>query len=169
MTKSQNPKKFFDVISKLNYNHNKYKVELIGNIHPDVKVYIQNQGFEKFVEFISYVDHTEAIQNMVNSNFLLLVIPNTAKNKGIVTGKLFEYIRSMSKIIMIGPLDSDAAKIINDTSSGRCFDYDDSSDIVKYLESGKYSETVNFEKYSRKKLTSELVEILEKMNDDYKV
>ena len=51
MTKSQNPKNFFDVISKLNYNQNKYKVELIGNIHPDVKVYIQNQGFEKFVEF----------------------------------------------------------------------------------------------------------------------
>ncbi len=167
MTKSQNPKNFFDVISKLNYNQIKYKVELIGNIHPDVKVYIQNQGFEKFVEFISYVDHGEAIQKMVNSHFLLLVIPNTAKNKGIVTGKLFEYIRSMSKIIMIGPLDSDAAEIINDTSSGRCFDYDNSTDIVQYLESGKYPETINFEKYSRKNLTSELVETLEKMIDDY--
>ena len=43
MTKSQNPKNFFDVISKLNYNQNKYKVELIGNIHPDVKVYIQTK------------------------------------------------------------------------------------------------------------------------------
>ena len=167
MTKSQNPKNFFDVISKLNYNQIKYKVELIGNIHPDVKVYIQNQGFEKFVEFISYVDHGEAIQKMVNSHFLLLVIPNTAKNKGIVTGKLFEYIRSMSKIIMIGPLDSDAAEIINNTSSGRCFDYDNSTDIVQYLESGKYPETINFEKYSRKNLTSELVETLEKMIDDY--
>jgi len=167
MTKSQNPKNFFDVISKLNYNQIKYKVELIGNIHPDVKVYIQNQGFEKFVEFISYVDHGEAIQKMVNSHFLLLVIPNTAKNKGIVTGKLFEYIRSMSKIIMIGPLDSDAAEIINDTSSGRCFDYDNSTDIVQYLESGKYPETINFEKYSRKNLTSELVETLEKIIDDY--
>ena len=167
MTKSQNPKNFFDVISKLNYNQIKYKVELIGNIHPDVKVYIQNQGFEKFVEFISYVDHGEAIQKMVNSHFLLLVIPNTAKNKGIVTGKLFEYIRSMSKIIMIGPLDSDAAEIINDTSSGRCFDYDNSTDIVQYLESGKYPETINFEKYSRKNLTSELVKTLEKMIDDY--
>ena len=167
MTKSQNPKNFFEAISNLNYNQSKYKVELIGNIHPDVKVYIQNQGFEKFVEFISYVDHSEAIQKMVNSHFLLLVIPNTAKNKGIVTGKLFEYIRSMSKIIMIGPLDSDAAEIINNTSSGRCFDYDNSTDIIQYLESGKYPETINFEKYSRKNLTSELVETLEKIIDDY--
>ena len=167
MTKLQNPKNFFDVISKLNYNQNKYKVELIGNIHPDVKVYIQNQGFEKFVEIISYVNHSEAIQKMVNSHFLLLVIPNAAKNKGIVTGKLFEYIRSMSKIIMIGPLDGDAAEIINNTSSGRCFDYDNSTDIVQYLESSKYPETINFEKYSRKNLTLELIEILKKMIDNY--
>jgi hypothetical protein len=74
----------------------------------------------------------------------------------------------MSKIIMIGPLDSDAAEIINNTSSGRCFDYDNSTDIVQYLESSQYPETIHFEKYSRKNLTLELVEILEKMIDDYK-
>ena len=167
MTKSQNPKNFFKAISRLNSNQKKYKVELIGNIHPDIKVYIQEKGFDKFVYFLSYIDHGKAIQRMVNAHFLLLVIPNTVKNKGIVTGKLFEYIRSMSKIIMIGPLDSDAAEIINNTSSGRCFDYDNSTDIVQYLESSKYPETINFEKYSRKNLTLELVEILEKMIDDY--
>ena len=59
------------------------------------------------------------------------------------------------------------AEIINNTSSGRCFDYDNSTDIVQYLESSKYAETINFEKYSRKNLTLELVEILEKMIDDY--
>ena len=167
MTKSQNPKNFFKAISKLNYNQSIYKVELIGKIHYDIKTYIKDQGFDKFVHFVSYVDHSRAIQKMVNANFLLLVIPNTAKNKGIVTGKLFEYIRSMSKIIMIGPPDSDAAEIIEHTSSGRCFDYDNSTDIVQYLKSDKYPRTINFEKYSRKNLTSELAEILEKMIDDY--
>ena len=162
-----NPKNFFKAISKLNYKQNNFKIELIGNIHPDVKIYIQAQGFDKFVEFISYVDHSEAIQKMVDSNFLLLVVPNTAKNKGIVMGKLFEYIRSMSKIIAIGPLDSDAAEIISNTSSGRCFDYNNSTDIIEYLESGKYPETINFKKYCRKNLTSELVEILEEMIDNY--
>ena len=39
--------------------------------------------------------------------------------------------------------------------------------LLNYLESGKYSETINFEKYSRKNLTLELVKILEKMIDDY--
>ena len=167
MTKSQNPKNFFEVISKLNFNQNKYKVELIGNIHPDIKFYIQKKGFDKFVDFISYVDHSEAIQLMVDSHFLLLVIPNTARNRGIVTGKLFEYIRSMSKIIMIGPPDSDAAEIISNTSSGRCFDYDSSTDIIDYLEFGKYPKTINFNKYCRKNLTAELVEILEEMVDNY--
>jgi hypothetical protein len=91
------------------------------------------------------------------------VIPNTKKNKGIVTGKLFEYIRSMTKIIMIGPRNSDAAKIISETNSGRCFDFEDRDKIVKYLNSGPYTETKNYEKYSRDKLTFELSELFEEV------
>ena len=41
-----------------------------------------------------------------------LVIPNTTKNKGMLP-EVVQIHRSMSKIIMIGPLDSDAAEIIN--------------------------------------------------------
>ena len=73
----------------------------------------------------------------------------------------------MSKIIMIGPLDSDAAEILSKTASGKCFDYENSDDIIRYLESGEYSDTVNYERYSRKNLTLELVKILEKMIDNY--
>ena len=98
---------------------------------------------------------------MVNSNFLLLVIPNTKKNKGIITGKLFEYIRSMTKILMIGPQNCDAAKIISDTNSGRCFDFEDRERIVKYLNSSSYTKTKNYEKYSRDKLTFKLSELFE--------
>ena len=100
---------------------------------------------------------------MIDSNFLLLVVPNTKKNKGIVMGKLFEYIRSMTKIIMIGPTDSDAAKIINETSSGKCFGYKDSFKICEYLDSNENSVTINFEKYSRKNLTSKIVELFEEV------
>ena len=54
---------------------------------------------------------------------------------------------------MIGPLNNDAAEIIRGTSSGKCFDYEDSTNIIEYLECGEYSETLNFEKYSRKNLS----------------
>jgi len=163
MTKSQNPKRFFEVISKQNIDQIKYQIDLIGNIHPDIQDYIMTKGYDRFVILKPYVDHQEAIKKMVNSNFLLLVIPNTKKNKGIVTGKLFEYIRSMTKILMIGPQNCDAATIISDTNSGRCFDFEDRERIVKYLNSGPYTETKNYEKYSRDKLTFKLSELFEEV------
>ena len=163
MTKSQNPKRFFEVISKLDIDQIKYQIDLIGNIHPDIQEYIMEKGYDRFVSLKPYVNHQEAIQKMVNSNFLLLVIPNTKKNKGIVTGKLFEYMRSMTKIIMIGPKNCDAATIISDTNSGRCFDFGDRERIVKYLNSSSYTQTKNYEKYSRDKLASKLSELFEEV------
>ena len=121
------------------------------------------QGYDRFVSLKSYVDHQEAIKIMVNSTFLLLVIPNTRKNKGIVTGKLFEYIRSMTKILMIGPQNCDAATIISDTNSGKCFDFEDRERIVKYLNYCSNTETKNYEKYSRDKLTFELSKLFEEV------
>ncbi len=163
MTKSQNPKRFFEVISKQNIDQIKYQIDLIGNIHPDIQDYIMTKGYDRFVSLKPYVDHQEAIKIMVNSTFLLLVIPNTRKNKGIVTGKLFEYIRSMTKILMIGPQNADAAKIISDTNSGRCFDFEDRERIVKYLNSCSNTETKNYEKYSRDRLTFELSKLFEEV------
>jgi len=161
MTKSQNPKNFFKVISNLNDKRNEYLIELIGNIHPDIKFYIQKKGYNKFINFISYVDHKEAIQRMAASNFLLLSIPNSRNNKGIVTGKLFEYIRSMTKIIMIGPKEGEAANIIKETYSGSCFEFTDKDEIYDFfLGKDHHEETRNFKQYERKNLTSKLVKIL---------
>mgnify|MGYP006174585921 FL=1 len=99
---------------------------------------------------------------MCESRFLLLVIPNTQKNMGIVTGKLFEYIRSGSKILMIGPIDSDAAKIIHETNSGYCFDYNDMSNLGTILSNKKILNSIDYSHYSRVSLTKELVGIFNK-------
>jgi len=160
MTKSQSPDCFFKAISLLNKNNNHYKIDLVGNIHPDIKFFIEQKGYGNFIKVKSYIEHSKAIQAMINSQFLLLVIPNTKKNKGIVTGKLFEYIRSMTKIILIGPKDSDASKILKETNAGESFDYLNVKGIIKYLSSNEKIVTKNFEKYSRENLTKNLVRIL---------
>ena len=67
----------------------------------------------------------------------------------------------MTKILMIGPQNCDAATIISDTNSGKCFDFEDRERIVKYLNSSPYTETKNYEIYSRDKLTFKLSELFE--------
>ena len=69
----------------------------------------------------------------------------------------------MTKILMIGPQNSDAATIISDTNSGRCFDFEDRERIIKYLNSTSHTETKNYEKYCRDKLTFKLSELFEEI------
>jgi glycosyltransferase involved in cell wall biosynthesis len=162
MTKSQYPSIFFESINELNLNKKKYQIELIGNIHPDIKYDIEIKKYDNFIKIKPYIPHKEAIKEMCESRFLLLVIPNTQKNMGIVTGKLFEYIRSGSKILMIGPIDSDAAKIIHETNSGYCFDYNDMSNLGTILSNKNILNSIDYSHYSRVSLTKELVGIFNK-------
>jgi len=163
MSKSQNPTIFFDSVYELNkVSKNIYRIYLIGNIHPDVIRYIDSNNFRSFIEIKPYVPHKVSIQNMIESDFLLLVIPNTGKNKGVITGKIFEYIRSGSTIIMIGPLESDAAKIIKETSSGFCLDYHDMREVENILSRVKSFSSSNYAQYSRQNLTKQLVNVFNK-------
>ena len=166
MTISQNPSMFFQSINELNLNQERYRIDLIGNIHPDIKSYIQKNKYDNFIKIKPYMPHKDAIRKMCNSDFLLLVIPNTKKNMGIVTGKLFEYIRSMRKIIMIGPPKSDAAKIIAQTSSGICFDYTEKNKIKHLLMEKNLTATSNYQQYSRENLTKTLSLVFEKIHLD---
>ena len=60
--------------------------------------------------FINYVDHSIAIEYKRKSQVLLLLIPNIKKNKGILTGKLFEYLIAWRPIFAIGPENGDLAQ-----------------------------------------------------------
>ncbi len=168
MTKSQNPKTFFKVVSDLNIVKNDFRVELIGNIHPDIKNYIDDNSYNDFIKIREYIYHKEAIQKMVDSDFLLLVIPDTEKNKGVVTGKLFEYIRSMTKVLAVGPIDCDASKIIYETNSGEFFDYNDAIGMAEFLSKKEFDKTKNYKKYSRDNATMILAEILDDMVENHK-
>jgi glycosyltransferase involved in cell wall biosynthesis len=121
------------------------------------------------LEYVSYVDHNKAIEYMGLSNALLLVIPDHLSAKGILTGKLFEYIASGRPILGIGPVDGDAATIIKETNTGVMLDFHDKRGLSEAVESlySKYTAdgksmiaASNTEQYSRRMLTGELVKIL---------
>jgi glycosyltransferase involved in cell wall biosynthesis len=121
-------------------------------------------------EFTGYLNHDKAIEKAASCSILLLVIPKVESNKGILTGKIFEYLALKRPILAIGPIDGDAAKILDETGAGKMFDYSDVNGISQFLklkidETQKpehISETSGIDKYSRRALTNQLVEILEK-------
>jgi hypothetical protein len=93
-------------------------------------------------------------------------------NKGILTGKLFEYLKANRPILAIGPEKGDLATILQETNSGVIVNFDAQEKLKLEIVAlyRKYKEDkliVNFstiEKYHRKELTKKLAVILKSLN-----
>jgi glycosyltransferase involved in cell wall biosynthesis len=142
----------------------KYLLRFVGKIDAEIAEHIKTEIGEN-VEFINFVPHAHAIDLMLSSSVLLLIIPDDVDNKFILTGKLFEYLRSMKPILILGPSDSVAADICQDVGSGITFEYEDIDGIQKYIIQKYYDYQNNItldispksiEKYSRGALTKQL-------------
>jgi len=124
---------FLNALYSFKEKGNEFILRFIGTISQKQKDLIQSKTGASIVEFIPYVDHTEAIKYMLNTSVLLLIIPDHQSNKSIITGKLFEYLASGKPIVCLGPADGDAAVIIEITGHGITFSYADSKGISEYL------------------------------------
>lgn len=122
-------------------------------------------------EFIPYMNHNEAIKALMESSALLLVIPAASKTQEMIPGKLFEYLAAKRPIIAIGPKKSDVADILEETNSGKIFENNDSPEIKEYLselfenfrEGKSTAQSTGIEKYSRKEITGNLVNLLNRL------
>ena len=139
-------------------------LRFIGSVSQSQKDLIHSVTGVSNCEFISYVDHSAAIEYMMKTTVLLLIIPDHQSNKSILTGKLFEYIAAGKPVICLGPSDGDAAEILRNSGHGITFDYSDSKEISGYLEhlisekslTGKTSSG----NYSRKVLAGKIIPLL---------
>jgi len=98
----------------------KYKITninftFVGNVKPEIK----NYNFP--VYYTGFVNHASAIEEMVNSELLILLINDTANNLGILTTKLFEYLASQTPIMCLGPVAGEAANVIVSSKAGKVF------------------------------------------------
>jgi hypothetical protein len=125
-------------------------------------------GLNSYLNNLGYVSHAEAIAHQRKSQVLLLIEINSEDTKSIIPGKLFEYMVSNRPIIAIGPNGSDFAEIITETNTGVFFDYSEKVklksvilDFYNQFLAGKLqSNGVGLQRYSRKNLTKELVQLI---------
>jgi glycosyltransferase involved in cell wall biosynthesis len=149
---------FMDAVSDIADSGQKIKLKFAGIVSPGQKNIIISNSAKFELEFLSYVSHRDAIKLMMGSSLLLLIIPDHFSNKGIITGKLFEYLASGKPVLCLGPTDGDAAEILEATSHGKCAGYNDSEKICHIIES-YYSSAGNSiikeppRNYSRSELT----------------
>jgi glycosyltransferase involved in cell wall biosynthesis len=147
------------------------KIKLIGRVDQTVLDSIHSFGLDEFVEVQSYTPHHAVVEILKSSQVLLLPIDNFEGAQWVLTGKIFEYMAARRPILCIGPIDGDAARMIDKTQSGKTFDFEDVSGIKTHLvelfdlfRHGSLAITGSkIEAYSRKGLTGKLAAALDKL------
>lgn len=110
-----------------------FRLEFVGNVDPSAREQLETIGLEDNCVFHGYQAHYLATKAMVEAGALLFIVPRTADNHLILTGKLFEYLASGSPLLSIGPVDGNAAKIIAETERGPSIDYEDYTGIKERI------------------------------------
>ncbi|WP_010134068.1 glycosyltransferase family 4 protein [Ochrovirga pacifica] len=146
----------------------KVKVQLIGKVAPEVKESIKAYGLIKHVTFVDYVPHHQVKKYQQSSQVLLLAVNNVPSAKGIVTGKIFEYLQAQRPILAIAPKDGDLAVILKKSNVGKVIDFDDVSEMKttlqtmyqKYQQNQLNTKATGITQYHRRALTAQLATLL---------
>ncbi len=157
-----------DLIKENKDFSNDFQLNFIGSLSDDVLESIQKHNLSNHINNVGYVSHKEAIIFQKKSQILILIEIDSEETKGIIPGKLFEYMVSNRPIIAIGPKDSDVEMIIKETNSGHYFNYTQYKALKSVLlnhyrtyQTGILkSYPVGLQKYSRKSLTEHLTQLI---------
>ena len=178
MNADRNPKMLWEVLKDLLVKDPEFKasfqLKLVGKIDPVILEDIQFYGLEKYVSVIDYLPHNEVLQLQRSSQILLLVVNNVPGAKGIITGKIFEYLQAKRPILAIGPKDGDLSEIIEATNSGEIVDFDDRDclksiilDFFKRYKKGDLKvRSNNIEQFHRRSLTKKLADVIIQTQDN---
>ncbi len=155
-----------DALSEIKEQNPQIRLKFVGTADRDIRNLVHMNKLESITTFIPYMVHGDLIAHLRNASVLLLCIPDMEKNEGIITGKLFEYLAARRPILCIGPVEGDAAAIINENEAGKVFGYDDKKGITDFLLAvmeQKFTinqKNKNYLKYTRKNLAGELAAII---------
>lgn len=168
----RNPASLWRVLGDMVLEHGEFdacfKLRLAGVVSEDVLQSIYDSGLRDHTELLGYVSHEEAVRLQQESQVLLLVEIDSHETKGILPGKLYEYMAAGRPILGIGPEGWDAARIIADTHSGFSVGYDDENKLKDvllmwfeaYRNEVLMMDAQGIEKYSRRALTKELAKLI---------
>lgn len=131
----RNPKFLWDSLEELFEGSFKkdLQINFIGNTSEKIKKELSRKKFHNHVRFYDYVDYNRALELMCSSQALLMIEVNDEESSYAIPGKLFDYLNSKRPIISIGPNISEVSEILNNTNSGRFFNYHDKRNLKLYI------------------------------------
>lgn len=173
MNKDRNPGVLWQALAQLKTADpvfgQKLTIKLVGQVDFAVLDAIRKNGLNDQLERLDFMPHAEVVEHMKKAQLLLLPINSTPNAMGILPGKLYEYLGAKRPVLAIGPLDCDAARVLELTKAGSINDYSDLEGLKKniqayfkqYLAGDLEVSSSGIEQFSRKALAGRYTELLE--------
>lgn len=161
---------FNDLVSENEEFAKDFELKFVGRLDDKILHKIESSALKNHLTNLGYQTHDVALSEMQNSSVLLMTNFPQESSKGIIPGKIFEYLATGKTILSFGPKDADVEKILSETKAGKHFSYDEKENLKNFIvetyqnwKSDNLNKNAeNIEQFSRKNLTQKLVDLMNK-------
>ncbi|WP_224490360.1 glycosyltransferase family 4 protein [Robertkochia flava] len=168
----RDPKILWEVLGELVETERSFKddleINLVGAVSEEVLQSVKNAGLEPFLFVKGYVSHDKALQLQREARVLLLLEIDSKDTRGIIPGKLFEYMAARRPVLAIGPENWEAGELLAESRAGAVFTYKEKQPLKEavielyrnYKNGTIFGEETQISQYTRKALTEKLATII---------
>ena len=136
------------------------EIRLAGKVDAAVTDAIRARGLGDNLVELGYLPHDETVREQRAADILLLPLRQEPEYAKVLPGKIFEYLAARRPVLGIGQEDGAAATVLRDAGAGEMFDRDKSDELLAFLDA-EHPQTTGIEKYTRRALTAQLIQILQ--------
>jgi glycosyltransferase involved in cell wall biosynthesis len=109
-------------------------VRFVGDFRSADREWAETLGLGDRLELVPYAPHAESLRLQRDSEALLLLVPDAGgRGRGVLSGKVFEYLAAGRPILAVVPPDGAAAGLIRETDAGVVVAPDDVEGVAAAL------------------------------------
>ena len=174
LSREQNPSCFIRALEMLKDKvdfFDQCEILFLGNFPGYLSELFDQSSYRGKIVYKPYTHYAESIRSIMDSELLLMIVPETRDNKCILTSKLFDYIGADRPVLCYGPPDGDAAMVLDESGCGMTFSYADAEASARFIydtfihwknKTGvDNTRADSIKKYTRRSLTAQLAQVFE--------
>ena len=91
----------------------------VGDFRASDREWAEARGLGDLLELVPYAPRSESLRLQRDSEALLLLVPDAdGRGRGVLSGKVFEYLAAGRPILAVVPPDGAAAELVRETGAG---------------------------------------------------
>jgi glycosyltransferase involved in cell wall biosynthesis len=134
----RNPLSFLKAIESLidrgAIDPQKMKLRFVGRFGAEIHDMLARPKIASMVEKIEYVPHARAVELLLDSDALLLIVDEVPSVEQIVPGKVYEYLGAMRPLIAIAPPNGAIGELLRETGAGEAVRQSDIESQARLIE-----------------------------------